>query len=83
MYVVSLAKALCHTYLCQSLTRTHRFLDGDGNNAESLPITSNALQHIFETYNISHRFAFFPSKQRTASASMHYETESQQPRRLD
>lgn len=60
----------------------YSFLDGDEDNAERLPITSDALQHVFKTYTVSHRFAFFLSKQRTAGASMHYETDSTQPRRL-
>lgn len=60
----------------------YSFLDGNENDAERLPITSNALQYVFETYNISHRFAFFLSMQRMAGASMHYETDSTQPRRL-
>ena len=64
------------------LTCTFSFFDGDETSAERLPATSDALQHVFKTYGISHRFAFFLSKQRMASASTYFEADSTDPSRL-
>lgn len=57
------------------------FLDGDESEAERLPITSESLKFVHDTYDIAPRFSFYLSRQQMAGSSMHFDSDNK-PGRL-
>jgi len=60
-----------------SLLTHNRFIDAIHDDPERLPITSTLLQHLFDVYEISPRFANLIKRQHMPGRALHYDETGQ------
>jgi hypothetical protein len=65
MYTGAVKTALINDYLT-------RFIEGSEKDPERLPMESSVFQKMFETYDITPRFADFLTRQHMPGRAVHY-----------